>query len=368
MSAATRHPSLDELSAWADGEIADEVERRLLDEHVSGCPSCASLVADFRALASAQAAAPVPAVPPRLAERVRAALRDEGRGRRRGRRFVLPLSAAATLLVGVVALWLVRHRPETENLSVALERAPARDTAATAPSAPAAPLPELQEPPPATAPTQAPANAGARPAPERKQKALEPSPAPEPGAAPQGVEGGVPGGVLGGVLGGVAEGDAARGVGEEERQRRVSMRDQGFQHARWSRVSPLSRKEEAAARAEAPAAAAPSAEAAPAEPIDRLAATVGADSCPTLDALEPALSLAGLDAEGARRLAERARDAGALSSATDGAARLTLLLPAGAWPRVREILREAGVLVPPAVEAAPAGAACLSVSVVPATP
>jgi anti-sigma factor RsiW len=65
----TRHPPLDELSAWVDGEIAGEPERRLLAEHVADCPSCASLAEDFRALARAQVQAGIPPVPPHLEQR-----------------------------------------------------------------------------------------------------------------------------------------------------------------------------------------------------------------------------------------------------------------------------------------------------------
>jgi hypothetical protein len=371
MSAATRHPSLDELSAWADGEIADEVERRLLDEHVAGCPSCASLVADFRALAGAQASAPVPPVPARLAERVRAALREEGGDPRHRRRFVLPLSAAATLLVGVVALWLVRHRPEVPLPSAAIEQAPARDAA-----------------PPTL---QAPGAGGARAKTEGKFKVVEapattapssketasPSFAPAPPAEPEpqagvpgGVEGGVPGGVLGGVVGGVAE---DREEAAERQRRRVSLR---LQDARWTRVVPeaatddLSKTgaERAEARADAPAATAPSASAAPEESVDRLAAAIGPGGCPTVDALEPPLVLAGLDLERARQLGEAARTAGALSTSTDAGANLTLLVRPQAWTRVRQVLVEAGVVVPASAEAPPAEAACLSVTVVPAAP
>lgn len=363
MSAAARHPSLDELSAWADGEIADDVERRLLDEHVAGCPTCASLVEDFRALAGAQGTASVPPVPSRLEGRVRDALRREGRrADRSSRRFVLPLSAAATLLVGVAALWLVRHRTDTIPLSPPLEQAPASDTAATT-------APVVSEPPPLASPPPSPrlqASPGARASVAKKaqNEAAQFAPAPEaPAASPEGVEAGVPGGVQGGVLGGVAE--AKRDESPEEERRLVSL---GAQEARWRRVLPsragdtereagLSKE-----RADAPAAgaAAPSA--------DRLASAAGEEACPTMDALEPALTVTGLDLERARALAERARDAGATSSALDGAARLTLLVPPGAWPRVRQVLADAGVVLPEAASAPPPGAACLAVTVVPAAP
>lgn len=337
MSAATRHPSLDELSAWADGEIADEVERRLLDEHVASCPSCASLVEDFRALAAAQAAAAVPPVPSRLEKRVLETLRRDGRRvDRSSRRFVLPLSAAATLLVGVAALWLVRHQPATILPSPVLEQAPARATAVT--SAPAAPQP----PPPPPPAEESKPSAGARAKKEVATPQFAPAPASEaPSASPEGVEGGVPGGVLGGVLGGVAEAD----------------REEGQEDAHWTRVLPsrAANQKQAAdlskERSDAPG-----------------AAQAPVDACPTIDVLEPALPLPGLDVDRARALAERAREAGATSSTVDASAHLTLLVPSHAWTRVRQVLGEAGVLLPASAADAPPGAACLALTLVPAAP
>ncbi|HEX5632945.1 MAG TPA: hypothetical protein VFX50_06935, partial [Gemmatimonadales bacterium] len=147
---ATRHPSLDELSAWVDGEIGGTPERDALAQHVAACPSCAALVDDFRVLAGAQASAVVPQVPSGLKERVLAGLSAEARfARRRPRRFVLPLAAAATVLMGVVAVWLFRQQGDA--LPVLAERDEPTRQAATEQAVPAP-----AAPPPAEQPLQAP--------------------------------------------------------------------------------------------------------------------------------------------------------------------------------------------------------------------
>jgi len=133
----SRHPSLDELSAWVDGEIGDGFDRQVLEEHVAACASCASLVEDFRALARGQVSAPVPPVPFHLQGRVLDRLAGERFGRRPVRRYALPLSAAATLLIGIVAVWLYRQQPASTSVALdRLDQAAERDRAPPALAAP----------------------------------------------------------------------------------------------------------------------------------------------------------------------------------------------------------------------------------------
>ena len=367
---ATRHPPLDELSAWVDGEIAGEPERRVLAEHVASCPSCASLAADFRALAGAQVSAAIPPVPPRLQGRILERLASEGRfGRRPVRRYVLPLGAAATVLVGVVALWLVRHQsvqpPRLEARDTmqapARESAPAVGPVESAPTA--APNAALSVPPPPPPPAS-----GATAEPKRKtiarQNAVEGTskddvagatgyaPAPAPQTLPP------------------QEERAAAGAVE---QHAVAMKQAG---SRWTRMPPSAgerflgerqeqEQEEMSKRSDAAqeAPAAPSPATAPEMGDLRRLASNATDACPVLDLLEPALALQGFDLERGRQLGERARGAGATITSLEPVPRLTLIVPAPAWEAVWKALADEGIAIPGAARTSPAGAGCLVVAI-----
>ena len=347
MSAETsRHPSLDELSAWVDGEIGDAFDRQVLEEHVAACVSCASLVEDFRALARAQVSAPVPPVPFHLQGRVLDRLAGERFGRRPVRRYALPLSAAATLLIGIVAVWLYRQQPA--STSVALDRLDRTETREAAPQSevpppPAqqvSPAPQAQEAPPvpkADAPVlPPPAPALERGVPAKKEAKAKASDkdafAPVP---PQ----------------------ASNAAPERVRQQPVAL---DASSARWMRLpsAPL----EKTRRDEAPAAAAAPAPAEEAGARDMQAGSVAA-SCAVRDLLRPPLQWDGMDAPQALVLADRVRVAGARDVIV--ATRLTLVVPAAAWPAVQDVLGASGISVPEAVRAAPPGAECLEVAIDP---
>ncbi|HEX5041349.1 MAG TPA: hypothetical protein VFV75_00480 [Candidatus Polarisedimenticolaceae bacterium] len=329
MSAETsRHPSLDELSAWVDGEIADTFERQVLAEHVAACVSCASLVQDFMALAAAQVSAPVPPVPFHLQGRVLDRLAGERFGRRPVRRFVLPLSAAATLLIGLVALWLYRQQPASPQ--VALDRGgrvESHEPERERPVVPVSPnptpqAPVLQSPPEAelAQPTEkaappAPAIVSPAPPPPERAKTFAPVPPSLPRQQPVALQG---------------------------------------SSARWMRLpsEPLarSRRDEASAVAGAPA-----------------AAEASAPGCAARDLLRPPLVWEGMDAERARELADRVRAAGTseVILATAPVLRLTVVVPVAAWPALQEVLAASGMSIPDPVRDAPEGGDCLEVAIDP---
>ena len=87
------------LSAWLDGELAPE-EQGLLAAHLKSCAGCRREEGQLRALDSAllELAAPVP---PRLAEKVLARLREQQAPRGR-RPWWQSLAVAASLVLGIV--------------------------------------------------------------------------------------------------------------------------------------------------------------------------------------------------------------------------------------------------------------------------
>jgi hypothetical protein len=338
----SRHPSLDELSAWVDGEIGDGFERQVLEEHVAACPSCASLVEDFRALAAAEVAAPVPPVPFHLQGRVLDRLAADRFGRRPVRRIVLPLSAAATLLIGVVAVWLYRQQPVSSPLT--LDRMETRQAAPE----PAAPTPQTPEAPPAeealpeqkAAPPAASVLAPEPPPPEPKAELKEVARAKDRASS---------------------ESAFAPVPPPPARQQPVALQRAS---ARWLRLpsEPLAKTR----RDETPAAAAAPAPAAEADARDLQAGSV-AEPCAVRDLLRPPLTWEGMDAEQARGLADRARAAGAsdVILATVPMLRLTLVMPVAAWPPVQEVLAASGIPIPDAVRVPPEGGVCLEVAIDP---
>jgi anti-sigma factor RsiW len=87
------------ISRLVDGELAGE-DRRLLDEHMSGCGACRDELAALAAGRAALAGATAPAQPPYLLSRVMAEVRRSGARSRRW--FALGRAAsavAAALLV-----------------------------------------------------------------------------------------------------------------------------------------------------------------------------------------------------------------------------------------------------------------------------
>lgn len=358
MSAETsRHPSLDELSAWVDGEIGDGFDRQVLEDHVAACPSCASLVEDFRALAGAQVAAPVPPVPFHLQGRVLDRLAGERFGRRPVRRYALPLSAAATLLIGIVAVWLYRQQPASSLVALdKMERTETRETA-----------PEPQAPPPPAQPVS--------PAPQAQQEAppvptadapvlAEPAPSPAPAlerAAPAKKEAKAKtidkdSGSREGVFAPVPP-QASNTAPVRVRQQAVAL---DASSASWLRLpsAPL----EKTRRDEAPAAAGTSAPAEEEGARDLQAGLIAAP-CAVRDLLRPPLQWEGMDASSAQALAERVRAAGARDVIVT--TRLTLVVPAAAWPAVQDVLTASGIAIPEVVRAAPQGAECLEVAIDP---
>jgi hypothetical protein len=271
---------------------------------------------------------------------------------------VLPLSAAATVLVGVVALWLVRQQPEPLHTQEAHDtaQAPARESeTAVGPveSAPtAAPNAALSIPPPPP-PPPAPSAPGAIAEPKHKaiarQNAVEEkskdevagateyAPAPAPQTLPP----------------------EERAVAGTVRQQAVAMKEAG---PRWMRMPSSAgdrfldeREEEMAKRSDAPSPAT-------APETDDLRRRASAAACPVLDLLEPALALQGFDLERGRQLADRVRAAGATITSLDSVPRLTLVVPASAWERVWKALADEGVL-PATAPAVPEGAGCLVVAI-----
>jgi hypothetical protein len=134
------------------------------------------------------------------------------------------------------------------------------------------------------------------------------------------------------------------------RQQPVALQESS---ARWMRLpsEPFAKTR----RDEAPAAAAASA--APANALD----------CGARDLLRPPLAWEGMDAGRARELAERARAAGAsdVILATAPVLRLTLVVPAAAWPGVQDLLAASGISIPEPVRVAPEGGDCLEVAIDP---
>lgn len=110
------------LSAFLDGELPAEARDRIA-HHLEGCPHCRLVHRQLAEVAMLVRAAPQPAMPDGLSERVRDRLRSpSGAGsaapRARSSRWVAPIaSATAAGLVGVVVGALFVGRPLTHDPS-----------------------------------------------------------------------------------------------------------------------------------------------------------------------------------------------------------------------------------------------------------
>ena len=110
MSCDAFEPLIGEL---VDGTL-DGSPRHALETHLSTCPACARLVDDLMVVRRAAKALPALAPPPRIKARVEDALARE-RGARQSawawRRFVLPATAAAVIVLAVAAGLLLPSGP-----------------------------------------------------------------------------------------------------------------------------------------------------------------------------------------------------------------------------------------------------------------
>jgi len=156
------HPPDDALSAHLDGETAG-IERSAIEDHLRSCAACTRLLEDLGRLAEAGAAEPIPPVPAQLESRIRDQVRGMARGiaGRRSRRPAwfapFPLAAAASAVLAVGALWVMRHeilpRPEPPPITSAPAVVQAPPPAAARPADQAPPAAAL---PPAAAPATGP--------------------------------------------------------------------------------------------------------------------------------------------------------------------------------------------------------------------
>ncbi|MFL6138959.1 MAG: anti-sigma factor family protein [Frankiaceae bacterium] len=73
---SSAHAGLDRLARYDEG-LLDQPDRDELDRHLASCPSCIAALAQVRSVRSALAGLPGPAMPPDVAERLRAAVAQE---------------------------------------------------------------------------------------------------------------------------------------------------------------------------------------------------------------------------------------------------------------------------------------------------
>ncbi len=107
MSCEQYEPLIGEL---VDGTL-DGAPRHTLEAHLSTCPACARLVEDLLVVRRAAKALPMLTPPPRIKARVAAAVTQDHQARRSPgslRRFVLPLTAAAVIVLAVAAGLMMR--------------------------------------------------------------------------------------------------------------------------------------------------------------------------------------------------------------------------------------------------------------------
>lgn len=109
------HPDVVDLAEYAEG-LLDAARQADIDHHVRGCPDCAATLSDLAGLPQTLAAAPVPPLPPDVAERLDRAIAAEAQARasswsgtaqvtplRPRRRWLAPAVAAAVVM-GAVAV------------------------------------------------------------------------------------------------------------------------------------------------------------------------------------------------------------------------------------------------------------------------
>lgn len=117
------------IGELVDGTL-DGAPRHTLEAHLATCATCAALVDELLVVRRAAKALP-PLVPPaRVKTRVHDAVARERQARQPGgawRRFVLPLAAAAVLVLAVAAGLVLRSGPATPGAT--------NDTTSTAPAA-----------------------------------------------------------------------------------------------------------------------------------------------------------------------------------------------------------------------------------------
>ncbi len=166
------------FSEWLDDAL-DPGARAALDAHLAGCPECAREFDRFRRSVALLARVERPRAPAGFVDRVMAVVqaRREPWHRRLVRRLLfplpvkLPLHAAATLVLAVLALQLLDRSPELEQ---ATRRDAARDVGPGAPAVPA----------PAPDPPSAPALRALDAGPTAPSGAGEPRQSARPGPAP----------------------------------------------------------------------------------------------------------------------------------------------------------------------------------------
>ncbi len=183
----------DTLSAYLDEALAPE-ERSLVDAHLLGCAECRSELESLRGtVALLQRVEPARA-PVGFVDRVVAAARPRPWYRRAADAVLLPLSvklpleAAALVIVGLLAAYLVERSPELQR--AAREGAPQQEAAAPAKEKPVEQLADKAVPSPVPA-VPARSERPSRAAGERDQRADAPSSGeaiPPPAASPPIVE------------------------------------------------------------------------------------------------------------------------------------------------------------------------------------
>ncbi len=191
---ANGHPR-EGLSEYLDDHLGVE-ERTAIDRHLASCEDCRAELAAMRRLATAVADEEVPPVPSDLAARIGRSVDAATVVRFKRRRFVVPVSIAATL--GAIGL-LVALQWRDGRLGVPATPEPKeRDRA-------------FDESKSVDVPVAAP--------PERQEKEVA-APALED-LAKQKKDEDVPGGVVGGVLGGVGSGGAAQPADDERGRSKI---------------------------------------------------------------------------------------------------------------------------------------------------
>lgn len=124
MSCEQFEPLIGEL---VDGTL-DGAPRHTLETHLGTCPACAALVDELLVVRRAARALPPLAPPARVKARVLEAIGRERAGTRSAgawRRFVLPLTAAAVIVLGVAAALMLRPQTTTSPATGATTAGPA---------------------------------------------------------------------------------------------------------------------------------------------------------------------------------------------------------------------------------------------------
>jgi hypothetical protein len=318
------HP-IEAISALVDGELSP-AERASVEAHVASCAACRELLEDIRRLALATPEAGIPEVPDGLAARI-AARRDAAHTVRPRGRFVVPFAVAATL--ASVALVSTIHFRQAR---LASDLPP--------PGAPPSALPS---------PTSGPAAAPARAAPE----------APPTKAAPE-----TPPVELRRPAFGVAPPSTPAPAPLPRPADEGSSRDEDVTRGAAGGETGAYQPRSSSGERDAPEdLAAPSASPKAALKQDAVGFRgQGAFACP---APWPApgearwVSLPAPEA-GGELLAAALDEGGTASAATDERGDfVTIRVPAGGWPGLKDRLRSLGSTLPPEPNDPPSGARCV---------